>query len=295
MKTSSDRRSLAIYAYARHFDARGEILTPGCTRNSYTMMTIKRKFRSYRERHRVEIYLYNVVDKDVQSMLLPLNMMNIISFCPKYRINNNLITANNRFSKFMSLSVTTLFILIFVYNIYDRQTLYLSMNFNVLEIVVNIVNCSLFTFWFISNCTRSVFKTKDSILSVLKLQRIHRFINNEKKFKFFIISNWVTVILFLAVFVSSLIYITDLQVVSVFVVFGFLGFLIIDTHLICAIRLIQLLKDKVDLWNVQALQYQSMEDRVEEIHCERMFEAYVDVLDCYDIYKLSAQQLVSKI
>lgn len=248
---------------------------------------------SYRERHRVKIYLNNFVDKDVQSMFLPLNLMQMISFCPKYRIKNNLITTNNPLSKFIALCGTTLYISIFFCNLYYSYSIYSSVNYNNLKVAAKMANFCLFTLWFINNCIRSVFRAKENVLFILTFQNIHRFLNSENKFKLFVIGNWVIVAIFVIISMSSLIYVTALDLMPAFVIWGYFAFMIIDVHLICATRLIQLLKDKVDLWSVQALNYQITGDRDEKIHCEKLFDAYINILDCYDIYKISSQQLVS--
>ncbi|XP_060807371.1 uncharacterized protein LOC132903341 [Amyelois transitella] len=44
--------------------------------------------------HYTEVLLSNYVDKNFQNMLVPLNVMQHICFCPKFRIMNNFITPN---------------------------------------------------------------------------------------------------------------------------------------------------------------------------------------------------------
>ena len=80
---------------------------------SYFNMKIFKK-----NRNNIPGILKNTVDKDVQAMLLPLNLMQYFSFCPKYRITNNVITSNGVISNFVFMTVTLIFILSFVFRTY---------------------------------------------------------------------------------------------------------------------------------------------------------------------------------
>lgn len=64
-----------------------------------------------------EILLNNYVDKEVQKILMPLNILQRITFCPKYRIKSNFITPNDGSTYVISFILTILFIVIKIANL----------------------------------------------------------------------------------------------------------------------------------------------------------------------------------
>lgn len=66
-----------------------------------------------------------------------------------------------------------------------------------------------------------------------------------------------------------------------------------DLNIICAITFITLLCEKVNLWCIKAEKLQKADHRDNEFNCERMFQAYNNILECYDIYRASYEQMVS--
>ncbi|KAF9405870.1 hypothetical protein HW555_013558, partial [Spodoptera exigua] len=74
---------------------------------------------------RVTVLINNMIDKDLQWLLWPLNIMHKVLLCPKYRINDNFIDPNSLLIKFMSfcfiISVTSCFL----YRIYGVSSDYL--------------------------------------------------------------------------------------------------------------------------------------------------------------------------
>lgn len=66
------------------------------------------------ENRQVKIVFHKLVDKDIQSMLRPLNIVQTVCFCPKYRIKNNIIFPTSRLSNIMSIFGTVMFIFVFL-------------------------------------------------------------------------------------------------------------------------------------------------------------------------------------
>ena len=252
------------------------------------MKTTKIKIRPKHKNRLSKVLPHNMIDKDVQSMLLPLNLLKIIPFFPKYRIRNNLIIPNNHLLKSVSLCCTISIIIFLFCNIFYRHSMFNAMNRNYLKKISKITNGGFLSVWLINNFIHGAFKTKENVSFVLKFQDIHRFLNNDKKFKLYVIQNWVTIVLF-AAFYSFMIIVHMLPDPIFLQIFEHLSTMTMEAEMVYAIRLIQLLKDKVNLWNDQALQYHSME----VTHCKRMFQAYIKILDCFDIYKISFQNIVS--
>lgn len=230
----------------------------------------------------------NKIDKDVQSMLQPLNLMNNILLFPKYRIKNNFINSNS----FISYTVTLCYIIIssavFIYRIYVIHS-----NEFVRKFMNTIYLCSYFDFFAFSvgaimNLIINVLQTKIFILFVLKIQDIHRVLN-DTKFKHFSIRNWISVIYMLCSHICLLIFChIQLNVPSYEFCCG-VATMIFDVNVMYAIRLIELLRIKMDLWNIQAKRLKQMDEN----DCKIMFKAYANILECYDMYRVGSLQMVS--
>lgn len=64
-----------------------------------------------------------------------------------------------------------------------------------------------------------------------------------------------------------------------------------DLNLFYAIRVISLLKHKLDLWNLQV--YSTLDESGMHDDSKKMFEALANILRCYDVYKTCFQLYVS--
>ncbi|PZC77078.1 hypothetical protein B5X24_HaOG200728 [Helicoverpa armigera] len=238
----------------------------------------------------VEMLLNNYVDEDIQSMLLPLNMLHFIRLCPKFIIRDNFITPNS--SKFNSVFFIATIVWLFAL-FYDIHTEFWEelVNFNITDSVSFSV---FFSSGLIVNLSLSVFRTRDYVSFVLKFQNVHRFLNNESDFKVFTFINWFIVILFVIIyggFVIILILITDTLTIQLFCAFVLLSF---DADIIYIIRFMKLLKDKFNLWNEQALQVRNMRDGNKEEYCQKLYQAYIDIMECYRLIKTFSRLVVSK-
>ena len=235
---------------------------------------------------RVTTILNNVVDKDVTSMLLPLNLMQYIMFCPKYRIKNNCITPNGFISNVISIIVSLVFMLLYVrFTVYTLY--YYQDNFNVPIFVLISTWYDVFfhSLGFIMNCVIGIVQSKKSVKFVLTLQKVHRFLVNETSFKQFIVWNWIIVVVVLwghLCIETCFGILTRLPIVTYYSCYIMVFF---DFNIIYGIRVIKLLEDKVLLWSTKSGDENSKNEEV--------FQVYVDILDCYDIYKDCFQYFVS--
>lgn len=231
----------------------------------------------------------NMVDKDVQSMLLPLNLMQNIMFCPKYRIKNNLISPISIFHSLVSLIGTGLFIFAFFHRLYilyvDR-----GLSHQYTQYIISFFDCGYYSFGLTMNFISSVFESKTYISFVLIYQNINRFLCDNKRSKNFTFWNWFSVITagsyFVVIFISFslIVRLPYYYILSVYSVVSF------DFNYIYAIRLLKLLEDKAVLWNTRALDLQEIEDKDE---VKRIFDAYVNILKCYKIYEVCFRKIVS--
>ncbi|KAF9410604.1 hypothetical protein HW555_010371, partial [Spodoptera exigua] len=50
------------------------------------------------------------------------------------------------------------------------------------------------------------------------------------------------------------------------------------------------LKDKVVLWNIQIKDVQNMDCNEKEYYCQNFFQSYINILECYNVYRICFQQ-----
>lgn len=244
---------------------------------------------------RLDVVADNFVDKDVQSMLLPLNLMQQLYFCPKYRIRGNFILPNNLFSRIISLCGTVIFLSFLFYRFFSR--IFIKSRSEFYKIDFDGITCFDFIFsstGFLINFFAVIFQTDKNVVFVSKFLYIHKFLNNKTAFKHFIIGNWLSVILTLAFGIIFVVIVNlGLKLPSHNLICGLI-LINADTNTVYAIRIIMLLKNKVHLWNIQGLSFQSFENRDKVDYCTKLYQVYIYILDCYDIYKVVFQKMVSK-
>ena len=238
----------------------------------------------------VERIFSNTVDKDVQSMLWPLNLMQYTMFCPKYRIKNNSITPNSLISNFISMLATILFIFMYLYTnlTEDAKGLRTFMHISCYN------DCLLFSCGFCMNFIIGVIQTKNNVHFVLTSQKVHRFLNNGTNIKHFAIENWIFGIMALS-FYAILFTILSLQVGGTLSRLYVTSFLVsFEFNIVYAMQLGKLLEEQVSLWSIQVLNSRGLVGTQRENYYKKLFQTYVEILECYSSYKVCFQQLVSK-
>ena len=253
------------------------------------MKSIKGKLCNCLQSRRINVLFNHFIDKDLQSMLQPLNFLQSIKFCPKYRITNNFIAPNSRLSNCVSLCGTISFLSILIYHFYCEATNKYLLKYFPMSQFTSYTLAVFFNTGLIVSSISSVMRTNNNVSFILKFQDVHRFLN--KSFKYFTICSWVIVTVYLSISVFCVTYFALFTRNYILTVVSLIIFSL-DIDIIYATRLIQLLKDKVDLWNIHSLQFRKQEDCDKEDHCKIMFQAYVNILQCYEICWDSFQHVV---
>lgn len=238
--------------------------------------------------------LNKIVEKDVQSILSPLNVFQYFTLCPKYRIANNYIKPNSFFSNSLSLLGTLFFIVLVGSRLYILDA---CSEFHQLTLFLRFSICYDWIFYsigFVINFVIGITQSKNAINFVLTFQNVHRFLNNDINTKCFIVWNWIIVIGFLFSYVffftCSNIYL-KLPYYYIYYSYTVISF---DINVIYAIRILRLLKYKVLLWETKALgSLKIVTGSSEDNISKEMFKAYGNILECYNIYKKCFQHYVS--
>lgn len=240
-----------------------------------------------------EILLNNMVSDEIQSMLRPLNLMQKIIFLPQYSIRDNFITPNNSISNSYTICVTISFIIITFYRIYLMYIMHtISKNSSYLRLFVFIFDLFFYALGFIIHAFVCISQTKINTDFVLTIQEVHNSLYNTKyDYKKFMYMNWVYVFLLFMFYISSSLYtFLIFKEVSIMQVVAFFFLICFDAYMVCAIRLMTLLKDELDRWNKEVLNSSSKDDDT----CKMLFQCYANILECYDRYRHSYRIVVSQ-
>lgn len=244
--------------------------------------------------HRVKTSVNNnFIDKDVQSVFFPLNLIPNIILFPKYRIKDNHIRPNSLLTNVVSF-IATVVIVIFLYgrvsDLHNHPTIRSS---SATAYGTAFIGFIINSIGFIINYILNLKHSRCNIMFVVKFQQIHRFLNNKTDFKFFIVRNWILIMLTLVFYFCYAISISTLLQYPIYK--SFYGFISIycDANIIYAIRLLMLLTHKIDLWKVEVQNLQQKENGSHKDYCTKMLEAYQNILHCYVLYKSSFQFMVS--
>ncbi|PZC77066.1 hypothetical protein B5X24_HaOG200716 [Helicoverpa armigera] len=238
----------------------------------------------------------NKIDKDLQSVLRPLNLMQAIVICSKYRISDNKIKPHSRLYNWLGFTLVIAFRILSIHKL-------LTSNYpsNVSRLVAFLYMINIFDFvfnaiGFFLNSYVNIIHRYNNVWLVLKLQHIHRILNiNSKNLQMLIIYNWISAISIYIVFIMYMCYISlFFPVFSVFgtiVTFSTISF---DINVIHALLLIKLLRQTLRMWILKLLDLKNT-DTVsnDESLWTQMFDAYKNILDVYKMIEKLFKLMVS--
>lgn len=234
------------------------------------------------QRNRGEILLKNLIDGDVQTIFLPLDVMSAVTLYPKYRIQDNYITPNSRVAINLSLLGTITYISLLVCQFTLMCCYYENSD---LIFFASIYDTSHYCFGFFINFILCLKYSEYNVKFVLALQDVHRFLNIGSSFRSFTVWNWVMPISCATfAFMSYLFYFIALELY----VSEFSSFIVIifDLNIIYAIRIIKLLEITMVLWNAKALKLPDFDDADAKLYNQEVFKAFCKILKCYELYKV---------
>lgn len=223
----------------------------------------------------------------MQIMLLPLNLMQNLMFCPKYLIRNNYISPNNFLFTVISVLGLFSFIAIHIYLCYLTYCDILIYS-DLIWLVICLFEMIFYSVGFTINTAASIVKSNDNVDFVIIMQEVvFMFKYNSKKYT---IRNWMSVIFISVYYVVCNKY--------CFVLFGhkdsyFGGFTLLlsfDINIIYAISAVNLLQGNLIIWNKAIIN--SIGDRDRHVY-RKLFHAYDQILKCYNICKRTFSILVS--
>lgn len=235
----------------------------------------------------------NKVNKEVQRIFFPMNLMQILVLNPKYRIRNNFINPNNCFNKFILLCGALLFLASHIHHILDivldvNVRRYSQIRFLIFATTFDVsFNC----LGFVMNLTVNLIHSKKSVLFVLHFQEVHRFLSYNTSC--IILRNWLSVASIFAFYIFITVYDNFFILKPPWKTALFKIILVsIDANLIYALRLIALLTCEIELWNYQLSLVQK--NGCSKLRAAKLFQAYDKIFKCYKLIKNIYQLPVSR-
>ncbi|PZC77083.1 hypothetical protein B5X24_HaOG200733 [Helicoverpa armigera] len=219
--------------------------------------------------------IYNfTIDKDIQSMLLPLNLTQYMMFCHKYRIKNNLITPNGLRTKCITIIGTIIFIFSIAYRTFSLSFNQNSAAFSPLIYYYSYYDTIYYGFGLILSCVLSIRNTKKHVRFILIFQKVHRFLNDKTVFKQSVVFNWLFVITCLVIHFTTVISVALMLIYYIKYVWNGFVLVVFDLNVVHTVRFIKLLEDKVEVWRTRLLNSPDLEITDLPSYSKGMFQAF---------------------
>ncbi|PZC73333.1 hypothetical protein B5X24_HaOG200857 [Helicoverpa armigera] len=138
----------------------------------------------------------------------------------------------------------------------------------------------------VMNFVVGVSQTHKSIRFVLTFQKVHRFLKNDPHFDNLIIWNWIVVIIAATFYNSAFVYFTNYLGLPMYFIYVSVILSAFDFNIVYAYRLMTCLTHKLEVWNIKVL---SSGETNCDIFSKNMFQAYLDILECYDLVEACFQ------
>ena len=235
----------------------------------------------------------NFVGKELQSALKPINMMQAVFFCAKYKIRGNMITKNSIFYNIMSVLSTFTFtcccyFFTLGFSFSDDVT-----GFQYIQHWARIYVYLVLVTGNLLNCWNNIIQQNNNIVFIKKIQAVFTNLNINDHFKRFICSNWMNVLIVNFYHFAWMIF-------SYFVI-DFMGFgftftnqiwITLDVNILYATRIMKLLTKPLKSWVKNVKMSGLVEISEIDGYWETMFEVYLEILEAYKLFGIVFDQLV---
>ena len=234
----------------------------------------------------------NVVDKYIQSIVKPMNIMDALFVCAKYSIRDDVITPNSR--RYSAMSVSAAIILtVIVYIMF-----FMSPNTTGLDVLnyyfINIYDIILYFCGFFLDALTKIGQRLNNVAFVLKIQNVHRILNlNGSSFNCFIITNWACVIAINCFHLSWMcMYFFTFYKIGVANILTSYICIRFDMNIICAARNLKLLNKTLNSWMTELCRANFVNDAADDQYWEIIFQSYVDITQTFEIHEKSFHRQV---
>lgn len=231
------------------------------------------------------------LDANIKKIVLPFNIMLTAFNSSKYNISNGYMTPC-RIKYHLSFFVIILFLntlsFINVYHLASKSVeaaIFIRIDFP--------FYLPFYAFNYLLLMICNIIHSSDNIFLVLKVQEIHRKCDIRKSFRYFIVCNWISVLLVAPLVFSCFVFLSLYFDLNLFELWC--GFLMISYNLnvVYATRLMVLLRMYLAAWIEQIKNIERSGQGDLNIWRE-MFNVYQNILKAYENYKICFRVLVSE-
>lgn len=234
----------------------------------------------------------NVVDKQLQYILKPFNVIQAFLFSNKYKIRDNVISANSFRECFVTLFGVLFATSSYVYALTRSATLTRTITLDFVISVSYLTTAAIDSIGCWLNYCTNVKNRQNNVLLVLKLQRASKFSSIECR-KHVVVNSTVIAVLisFYILFVFLFwYYLRGFQVVDIINTYFFITF---DLNVIYAARLLNLLSCHLEIWIKEVSRTEFDENLNSEVYWSRIYDSFMNVFGAYQLIGKSFKCFVS--
>lgn len=234
----------------------------------------------------------NLLEKDLQSALKPLNLMLAMFFLAKYKIRENMISTNRAIYDVISV-VAALTILCghFCLTLGTFST-----KLDGFEFILHLTKWNaflLFILFSLLSCYTNIIEKDSNVLFVTRIQDVYRILKIYESFQHFILPNWVCVIALNCYHISWMVYNYFLfRPLGIANTFASYCFICVDMYILYASRLMKLMLNPLQDWikNVQMSEF--VKNSLNDFYWKTMFEVYMKIIDAYKLFEKTTHLFV---
>lgn len=234
-----------------------------------------------------EILLNNVLDKDLQKMLLPFNIMHTVIFLKLYSIRDNFITSNSFQIKIECFSCLVVMLLFFIY--FKVTEVFENFNKRV-QLLGKIISCiDLFFYPIAILCLfeHKVCNSNGNIKFIIKLQEIEKITKFSKNNKMYTVGNWSLGIgLFVYIFVNFI-----YGLCYKFSVYDYVAMYYINMNSMYSTRIMNLIINHMKICTSQLKAKFDSSGNV-DLEIKELHMCYMNILDAFTIFKKTLRAAV---
>lgn len=239
--------------------------------------------------HIINLKPHIKLGKELEAVLKPLNVMDVLFLCTKYKLRKGKLIPHSSFYNVLSISFTFLLMLASCYIIFTSSLTVQMKSCPYCLQFIRIIFYSLLAIGAFLNCYINIFRSKNMFLFLLKIKHVYKTLKMFKDIKSLAFSNWCYVVILQVYHLHWIVYscfcYTPLSVGNN--VTG-LFWIVLDAALLYAIRIMRLLTLPLEKW-VKEIKLIRFDD---EESWTKMLEVYKDLLEAYGIFEETFETLV---
>lgn len=253
----------------------------------------------------VKIDFRHKVDKELQDILRPIDLLQTAALLKKFRIENNFVKSNSNLAKLITL--LGVLIMIFLHILDGVVAIYNAFQFkkSVSSFILQSTMLVFHLFGILLNMTINFIHSKNNVQIIVKLQSVRQLTkglkNDSRKI---MIWNWFHTIANIALSIGNIYFFWELfglSCVGGYVMFYF------DVNLVYATEIIRLIRSELEILTTRLKQecehhdsLQKLPRKIMQESCKlvklsfkELFRAYLDIFDVFDKFKKASQVMVN--